>query len=51
MPNGRFPVFADLVTALGCGLHNTGYDFNDAVAPHGVALFAGLVRRHLRTGA
>lgn len=28
---------------MGCGLHNAGYDFNDAVAPHGVALFTGLV--------
>ncbi|MEZ4463980.1 MAG: M20 aminoacylase family protein [bacterium] len=26
-----------------CGLHNTRYDFNDAVAPHGVALFTALV--------
>lgn len=33
---------------LGCGLHNAGYDFNDAVAPYGVALFAGLVRAYLR---
>lgn len=35
---------------LGCGLHNAGYDFNDAVAPYGVALFAGLVRKHLAVG-
>ncbi|MCB9549599.1 MAG: amidohydrolase [Myxococcales bacterium] len=26
-----------------CGLHNTRYDFNDEVAPAGVALFAALV--------
>jgi hippurate hydrolase len=32
---------------LGCGLHNAGYDFNDSVAPHGVALFSALVRAYL----
>lgn len=34
-------------TGLGCGLHNTGYDFNDDVAPYGVALFTGLVQAWL----
>lgn len=32
---------------MGCGLHNTGYDFNDDVAPYGVALFTGLVNAWL----
>jgi hippurate hydrolase len=30
-----------------CGVHNPGYDFNDAAIPYGAALFAELVERQL----
>ena len=34
-----------------CGVHNPGYDFNDAAIPYGAALFAELVERKLPQGA
>jgi len=33
----------------GCFLHNTRYDFNDAILPLGAALFARLAERALPT--
>ncbi len=33
-----------------CGVHNPGYDFNDAALPYGAALFAELVERKLPQG-
>jgi amidohydrolase len=33
-----------------CGVHNPGYDFNDAVLPLGASLFARLVERRLASG-
>ena len=35
----------------GCFLHNTRYDFNDAILPLGAALFARLVERAMPPGA
>jgi hippurate hydrolase len=34
-----------------CGVHNPGYDFNDAAIPYGAAMFAELVERTLPQGA
>jgi hippurate hydrolase len=31
----------------GCFLHNTSYDFNDAILPLGAALFVRLVERYM----
>ncbi len=38
-------------TVGSCQVHNPGYDFNDAAAPYGSAMFAELVERQLPQGA
>jgi amidohydrolase len=47
---GAFIQIGNGDTAGGCGVHNPGYDFNDAALPLGASLFARLAERKLTPG-
>ncbi len=50
MLNARPGAYLFLGQGPGPGLHNTGYDFNDAIAPVGASFFARLVEKSQPTG-